>query len=316
MLSLLLLLLSPIAQAACIFPAQANILKAEAIGTNIALLESQTNCLYAFSPTREQLWAIPLASTPSDFKFHTESQKIFFYFPQPQEIRSIHLPSLTQKVEARFQPKETCTKQRVGDIEAENCTQLESENFRILLGRNEIILTTRGSFLLASLNDFNFRSLRPFNWHFGAEVSFDPISGRVLALRNEPSGESIVSWYILNHKLILLSPLPAVSILSSGLKRLYFFPGGEYFLADNGLIYRTSDLEIAAKIQKFEDAYFAGSKIITVTTAEEGLFKATIHNQHLRPVAFEYFFARPILFTEKFAVLPTGSLQEILRGLP
>lgn len=313
---------------ACTFPEKAEIKLVESLSPDsIAVVEARTRCLYVVDPAAPRVRrSKPLPSLPSDMKFHPASRKIFFYYPENSSLSSLDPTLREEKIEVNFTNKEFCEREVVGNMTATTCQKFENENYRILPGGDRFLLSAGPILVHVPIqNPSDFSVTLPPAWHFVREVKRDPTSGLLLALKIYPMLESEISWALLNRQGVLLSPLPAVSIVQYGVKSLTFFPGGESFLTNTGLVFRTTDLSPLADLHyQFEDAYFAGNTLITVKEEEResGLFKAMAFDQDLTPLSFEYFFQRPLLIAQTNApnsllyVFSTGNLKEIFRVLP
>ena len=314
---MILALLLTLTAHACTFPEKAKVLFAETtLDQNIALFEEESRCLYVISPECPTiLKSAQLSETPSAVEIQPGSGRIYFYYPSSFELRSLDPVTLQEKLEAKLSTGRSCTREKQGDIEVEKCHTIAPENLDISLSDTTIVLHSRHTLLAANASAPRFTSAYPHNWYFGVRVAYSPESSRLLVLENLPSGESIVKWFVLNHGLKLLSPLPATALQSSGIKKVYFLQEGDYFLASNGLIYRTGDMQLTAQIPAFDSAYPQSQGLFTVS-AVDSLFKITFFNANLRPEHFTYVNQRPLLLLPGYGVFPEGSLKEIIRSLP
>lgn len=305
---------------ACNFPDQAKVLFAKTtVDQNIALFEEKSRCLYVISPEGPTiLRSAQLTEIPSAVEIQPGSGRIFFYYPTSFELRSLDPVALQEKLEAKISSGRSCNTEKQRGIEVMKCQTLAPQNLNIALSESTIVLHSRHTLLAANSSAPRFTSAYAHNWYFGVNVAYSPESSRVLVLENLPSGESIVKWFVLNHGLKLLSPLPATTLQSSGIKRVYFLQGGDYILANTGLIYRTGDMQLTAQIPSFDQAFPVSQGIFTVS-AVDALFKITYFNAHLRPETFSYERDRPLLLSPGYGIFSQGPLHEIirpLRGIP
>ncbi len=313
-----------LASAPCVFPERAEVLFAEAVSDhNIALVEKHSLCLYVIAPQEPKvLWSLPLEGPPSDIKYLRSEQKIFLYFPQSATLKSIHLPTQALAIETSLPPGETCAESTEQGIKIESCRPFPNRAFKILAGETEIFLSS-GSLLLAlPLSGPPQVRVLPLSFlFFSQRILLHPATGRLLLLSNFPSGESTVHWKLLTSAGTLVSPLPNLALWGIGLKEIYFLPGGDFFLIDTGQIYRVRDFSYVATLgQELEKAFFVDEKIVSLRQ-EENLYKATVFNQNLRPISFEYFFQSPLLIAPAnpgslLYVFSQGTLSELFQTLP
>jgi hypothetical protein len=312
----ILALLLTLTAHACTFPEKARVLFAETTpDQNIALFEERSRCLYVISPAGPRILnSAQLTETPSAVEIQPGSGRIFFYYPSSFELRALDPVTLEEKLVAKLSTGRSCTREKQGDIEVEKCQMITPENLDIALSDTTIVLHSRRTLLAANTSAPRFTSAYPHNWYFGVRIAYSPESSRLLVLENLPSGESIVKWFVLNHGQKLLSPLPGTTLQSSGIKRAYFLQGGDYFLANTGLVYRTGDMQLTAQIPAFDQAFPLGEGIFTVS-AVDALFKITFFSASLRAEHFSYVNQRPLLLIPGYGVFPQGPLHEIIRPL-
>ena len=214
-----------------------------------------------------------------------------------------------------------CQETVVGEVTAKSCVRSGGVAYRILVSDAFVALVDGATLFVApAVFPLRFKGLVASQKFFVQSVDWDPVSHRLWVLRNEPAGESILEWATLGKGPRVLLALPPISLYTSGIRRLYPVAGRGAVLLDSGKIHSESDFSQVGDLgQRFDEAYFLSSGLLTIRAEAEDLFKVVAYDSHYRPQSFEYLRTRPLRLVEGVkglvAIMPSGSLPEIFPPL-